>query len=144
MALPAVGGMAIELMTLFVVPTLYCLFEEVKFKLQPKRHQAPPSTSAAFSTSVGDDDGEGGDGEGGDEGNGGVDAPTTAMDDDNSNTPHAAAPAGVAVATSEDGNEVAVDVDAERPLEAAVDESADTERALSADVASDEELDPSE
>jgi len=30
MALPAVGGMAIELMTLFVVPVLYCAIEEWK------------------------------------------------------------------------------------------------------------------
>lgn len=32
MALPIVGGMAIELLTLFVVPTLYCLFEERAFR----------------------------------------------------------------------------------------------------------------
>jgi len=30
MALPAVGGMAIELLTLFVVPVLYCALEEWK------------------------------------------------------------------------------------------------------------------
>ena len=28
MALPSVGGMAIELLTLFVVPVLYCAVEE--------------------------------------------------------------------------------------------------------------------
>ncbi len=32
LALPAVGGMAIELVTLFVVPVLYCAVEERKFK----------------------------------------------------------------------------------------------------------------
>jgi hypothetical protein len=30
MALPCVGGMAIELVTLFVVPVLYCALEERK------------------------------------------------------------------------------------------------------------------
>ncbi len=33
MAIPAVGGMAIELMTLFVVPALYCLVEETRLRL---------------------------------------------------------------------------------------------------------------
>jgi Cu(I)/Ag(I) efflux system membrane protein CusA/SilA len=32
MAIPSVGGMAIELMTLFVVPVTYCLIEEVKIR----------------------------------------------------------------------------------------------------------------
>ncbi len=35
MALPAVGGMAIELMTLFVVPVLYCAFEERRIQKNP-------------------------------------------------------------------------------------------------------------
>jgi Cu(I)/Ag(I) efflux system membrane protein CusA/SilA len=30
MALPSVGGMAIELITLFVVPVLYCWVEEMR------------------------------------------------------------------------------------------------------------------
>jgi Cu(I)/Ag(I) efflux system membrane protein CusA/SilA len=34
MALPSVGGMAIELVTLFVVPVLYCVLEERKVKRQ--------------------------------------------------------------------------------------------------------------
>ncbi|MEM7674856.1 MAG: efflux RND transporter permease subunit [Myxococcota bacterium] len=34
MALPCVGGMAIELLTLFVVPVLYCAFEERKLRVQ--------------------------------------------------------------------------------------------------------------
>jgi copper/silver efflux system protein len=34
MALPAVGGMAIALITLFVVPSLYCAVEELKVRLQ--------------------------------------------------------------------------------------------------------------
>lgn len=34
MALPSVGGMAIELITLFVVPVLYCAFEERKLKVR--------------------------------------------------------------------------------------------------------------
>ncbi len=33
MALPSVGGMAIELMTLFVVPVLFCALEELKVRL---------------------------------------------------------------------------------------------------------------
>jgi copper/silver efflux system protein len=32
MAIPSVGGMAIELMTLFVVPTLYCLIKELQLR----------------------------------------------------------------------------------------------------------------
>ena len=35
MALPSVGGMTIELMTLFVVPVLYCALEERKVALRP-------------------------------------------------------------------------------------------------------------
>ncbi|MEO0461174.1 MAG: efflux RND transporter permease subunit, partial [Myxococcota bacterium] len=32
MALPSLGGMAIELLTLFVVPVLYCAFEEQRIR----------------------------------------------------------------------------------------------------------------
>jgi Cu(I)/Ag(I) efflux system membrane protein CusA/SilA len=32
MALPSVGGMVIELLTLFVVPVLYCALEEQRLK----------------------------------------------------------------------------------------------------------------
>jgi Cu(I)/Ag(I) efflux system membrane protein CusA/SilA len=32
MALPAVGGMMIELITLFIVPALYCALEERKLR----------------------------------------------------------------------------------------------------------------
>jgi Cu(I)/Ag(I) efflux system membrane protein CusA/SilA len=32
MAIPSFGGMTIELITLYVVPTLYCWIEEMKFK----------------------------------------------------------------------------------------------------------------
>jgi Cu(I)/Ag(I) efflux system membrane protein CusA/SilA len=42
MALPSAGGMAIELLTLFVVPVLYCAREERKLKAQ-RRRQPPPS-----------------------------------------------------------------------------------------------------
>lgn len=38
MALPSVGGMMIELMTLFVVPVLFCALEERKFKSQGTEH----------------------------------------------------------------------------------------------------------
>src|SRR5690606_19662172 len=36
MALPAVGGMLIELMTLFIVPVLYCAVEERKFRARAR------------------------------------------------------------------------------------------------------------
>jgi Cu(I)/Ag(I) efflux system membrane protein CusA/SilA len=36
MAIPAFGGMCIELITLFVVPVTYCLVQELKFKLRLK------------------------------------------------------------------------------------------------------------
>lgn len=38
MALPSVGGMAIELLTLFVVPVLYCALEERKLKKRGGQH----------------------------------------------------------------------------------------------------------
>lgn len=44
MALPSVGGMAIELLTLFVVPVLYCAVEERRFRASRR------STSPAAST----------------------------------------------------------------------------------------------
>lgn len=48
MALPSVGGMAIELLTLFVVPVLYCAVEERR--LSKRLHSAasePEETSDA-------------------------------------------------------------------------------------------------
>ncbi len=36
MALPSVGGMAIELLTLFVVPVLYCAVEERRLRVRSK------------------------------------------------------------------------------------------------------------
>jgi len=41
MALPSVGGMAIELLTLFVVPVLYCALEERKLKRQGPEQLIP-------------------------------------------------------------------------------------------------------
>ncbi len=43
MALPSIGGMMVELMTLFVVPMLFCAVEEWKFK----RNVLPPGAQAA-------------------------------------------------------------------------------------------------
>lgn len=45
MAIPSFGGMTIAILTVFVVPTLYCLVEEIKFKRgttceQPETNQA--------------------------------------------------------------------------------------------------------
>jgi Cu(I)/Ag(I) efflux system membrane protein CusA/SilA len=51
-ALPAVGGMAIELVTLFVVPVLFCSLEELKLSTQARRgnpdagEQPPPLQTA--------------------------------------------------------------------------------------------------
>jgi len=47
MALPAVGGMAIELMTLFVVPVLYCAVEEWRVKRVARRASAEPAIAVA-------------------------------------------------------------------------------------------------
>jgi Cu(I)/Ag(I) efflux system membrane protein CusA/SilA len=33
MAIPSFGGMAIELMTMLIVPVLYCAIKEFKFKI---------------------------------------------------------------------------------------------------------------
>ena len=40
MALPSVGGMAIQLITLFIVPCLYCLVEEGKLKRRLRHENA--------------------------------------------------------------------------------------------------------
>ena len=37
MALPSFGGMSVGLITVFVVPTLYCLVKEVQFKAQSRK-----------------------------------------------------------------------------------------------------------
>jgi len=37
MAIPTVGGMGVVLITIFVVPTLYCLFKELSLLLDPPR-----------------------------------------------------------------------------------------------------------
>ena len=37
MAIPSIGGMAFELLTLFVVPVLYCAREEAKFLIEQKQ-----------------------------------------------------------------------------------------------------------
>jgi Cu(I)/Ag(I) efflux system membrane protein CusA/SilA len=36
MAIPSFGGMLIELVTLFVVPVLYCVIEEFRLKVRPE------------------------------------------------------------------------------------------------------------
>ena len=51
MALPSVGGMAIELVTLFVVPVLYCAVEERKLRVStppgPSNLDGPSATMQA-------------------------------------------------------------------------------------------------
>ncbi len=37
MAIPSFGGMSIELITLLIVPTLYCAYQELKFNLSQKK-----------------------------------------------------------------------------------------------------------
>jgi Cu(I)/Ag(I) efflux system membrane protein CusA/SilA len=37
MAIPSVGGMAVQLITLFVAPCIYCLVKEWQFKRAPLR-----------------------------------------------------------------------------------------------------------
>ena len=39
MAIPSFGGMTIAILTVFIVPILYCLAEETKFKVKEKRRQ---------------------------------------------------------------------------------------------------------
>jgi Cu(I)/Ag(I) efflux system membrane protein CusA/SilA len=46
MALPAVGGMTIELMTLFVVPVLYSLLEELRVRRRASPTLAPAMAAA--------------------------------------------------------------------------------------------------
>jgi Cu(I)/Ag(I) efflux system membrane protein CusA/SilA len=41
MAIPSVGGMAIELITLFLVPVLYCWIQEAKFRMNPPEGGEP-------------------------------------------------------------------------------------------------------
>jgi Cu(I)/Ag(I) efflux system membrane protein CusA/SilA len=43
MAIPSVGGMAVQLITLFVTPCVYCLVEEWKFKRRARAAQNGPS-----------------------------------------------------------------------------------------------------
>lgn len=37
MALPSFGGMCIDIITIFVVPTIYCIFKEMEFKREAAR-----------------------------------------------------------------------------------------------------------
>jgi len=36
MALPSFGGMCIDIITIFVVPTIYCLVKETEFKMKAR------------------------------------------------------------------------------------------------------------
>jgi Cu(I)/Ag(I) efflux system membrane protein CusA/SilA len=48
MAIPSIGGMTVALITIFVVPTLYCLVEE--FKLRARSAEESEHSSAPIST----------------------------------------------------------------------------------------------
>jgi Cu(I)/Ag(I) efflux system membrane protein CusA/SilA len=41
MAIPSVGGMAVQLITLFIVPCVYCWVEEWKFRRRTRAGQVP-------------------------------------------------------------------------------------------------------
>lgn len=45
MAIPSIGGMAIQLITLFVAPCLYCLVKEWHLRRQGRRLTAPDPVS---------------------------------------------------------------------------------------------------
>ncbi|MFT5079935.1 MAG: Cu(I)/Ag(I) efflux system membrane protein CusA/SilA, partial [Bacteroidia bacterium] len=45
MAIPAFGGMAVELLTMFLLPVLWCAREEWKFLLSPKPSQGAEETA---------------------------------------------------------------------------------------------------
>jgi copper/silver efflux system protein len=45
MAIPSVGGMAIQLITLFIVPCMFCAVEELKFKRTQMKAQNTVGTS---------------------------------------------------------------------------------------------------
>jgi Cu(I)/Ag(I) efflux system membrane protein CusA/SilA len=42
MAIPSFGGMTIALLTVFVVPVLYCWVEEIKLTLRQRQDTPPP------------------------------------------------------------------------------------------------------
>jgi hypothetical protein len=48
MALPSLGGMGVELMTLFVVPVLYGAREELRWRWRRWRAQRDPAQSASL------------------------------------------------------------------------------------------------
>jgi Cu(I)/Ag(I) efflux system membrane protein CusA/SilA len=46
MAIPSIGGMAVQLLALLIAPCLYCLVMEWKFRLQGSREQTPATEEA--------------------------------------------------------------------------------------------------
>jgi Cu(I)/Ag(I) efflux system membrane protein CusA/SilA len=47
MAIPSVGGMSIQLITLFIAPCIYCMVQEVKYRRRVARsEQYAPEVSA--------------------------------------------------------------------------------------------------
>ena len=38
MAIPSFGGMVLNLITMFTVPILYCIWKEVAFRFKSKKH----------------------------------------------------------------------------------------------------------
>jgi Cu(I)/Ag(I) efflux system membrane protein CusA/SilA len=45
MAIPSVGGMAVQLITLFVAPCIYCLVKEHQFRRASARSNSPPASA---------------------------------------------------------------------------------------------------
>jgi Cu(I)/Ag(I) efflux system membrane protein CusA/SilA len=58
MAIPAVGGMIIELLTLFLVPVLYCWLGEIRFKLGYMRPEELSGIEVGVTSSDGTSTGE--------------------------------------------------------------------------------------
>jgi len=52
MAIPSVGGMAVQLITFLVAPCIYCLVMEWQFKRRPQALSSDPTSSAASSVPV--------------------------------------------------------------------------------------------
>jgi Cu(I)/Ag(I) efflux system membrane protein CusA/SilA len=46
MAIPSVGGMSIQLMTLFIAPCIYCLVQEAKYRRREGRFEESPEARA--------------------------------------------------------------------------------------------------
>jgi Cu(I)/Ag(I) efflux system membrane protein CusA/SilA len=51
MAIPTFGGMTVAILTVFVVPTLYCWIEEAKFSWSNRKSNQPENSTKLETTS---------------------------------------------------------------------------------------------